>query len=249
MVTCGLPHVLSAQVMPEAETAPDAVQADGGAIAGALRISPLSLAIDSDFRGASMQLTNPTAQPMGVQVRLFRWSQGPAGEARYEPTDEILASPSIARLAPGATQVIHILRASEDPAASPGPYRVVIDQIPLSADRPKVGAVARIRISLPLFMNSDRLAAPQITGSIEDGRLILSNSGERPAKIIGLSLQRTDGLEPLAIALGRGRYVLAGSRVAYTLENLPRCADDTPHRVLGEIEGQAAQVMIDVPCS
>src|SRR5215216_2383723 len=96
--------------------------------AGALRVSPVGLDLTEGRAASTLTLRNDEETPMSVQVRVFRWSQGPDGET-LTPATDVVASPPIAPLAPHSERVVRVVRTG--PAAPvEASYRVLVDELP-----------------------------------------------------------------------------------------------------------------------
>src|SRR3569623_1855090 len=117
------------------------------ASAQTIGISPVGLNLAADQRIATVQLTNRGTEDAAIQVRWFAWSQ-PDGADALTPTPDLLASPPLAKIAPGQTQTVRILLKAA-PTNSEAAYRLLFDQIPTA---PAAGGVrVALRISIPLF--------------------------------------------------------------------------------------------------
>src|SRR5262245_6584853 len=84
------------------------------ALAGALRVSPVGLDLAAGRAAATLTLRNDDDTPMNVQLRVFRWRQGPDGDV-LEPTDEVAISPPIAVMAPHSERVVRVVRTASAP--------------------------------------------------------------------------------------------------------------------------------------
>jgi fimbrial chaperone protein len=179
-----------------------------------LRVQPLSVEVTSPSQSTSITLQNNGSEVLSLQLRVFDWSQE-NGEDRLAPTNEVVASPPVARIAPGSSYTVRIARTSGAAAAdAEESYRLWIDELPpAEARRSEGGQVdVRMRFDLPVFFHG-RDTAPELSWSARrsGGELVLeaANSGSRHARIEGLELREGD----TAVSFGDGLngYVLAGS--------------------------------------
>jgi fimbrial chaperone protein len=181
-----------------------------------LAISPLRIEIDDAARGATVMLTNTSTRPLPVQSRLFAWSQA-GGEDVYEASSDLTISPSIASIPPGETQIVRVLRSG---AASPGEkrYRLVVDQLPDPSAALAGAAEARIRFTVPMFLDRTKTAPAQFNWQIGPGGIELTNTGGATARVMQLDVKTANGT---SVPAGRNslRYVLGNSTIAWPVEN------------------------------
>lgn len=189
--------------------------------AGQVRLSPLSLSLTPDQRATTVTLRNETRTPVSLQVRVFAWQQDVDAGMLLAPTPDVVLSPAMVTLAPGATQLVRVVsRAPEESAERY--FRVLIDELP----DPGSAAHDRIRLltrySLPLFLEPRLAGLPRLSLRLQhcqDGRrrLVLANAGERRARIADWRLLDGEGGATLTAVAGLAGYVLPGSELALPL--------------------------------
>jgi len=89
----------------------------------ALRVQPLMVDVSSPSQATSITLQNNGVTDLSLQLRVFEWTQVD-GEDQLVPTDEVFASPPVARVAPGSNFTIRIARtagAAPDTTVAPPP--------------------------------------------------------------------------------------------------------------------------------
>src|SRR6476619_5108472 len=79
------------------------------ATAGSLQVSPILLEFGDKDMARELWLSNSGPEPIRAQIRVEAWSQE-GGVDTLRPTRELLASPPMAELAPGARQLVRIVR-------------------------------------------------------------------------------------------------------------------------------------------
>ena len=157
-------HILTAVAL-----ALQAALANPPAQAGAiLEVAPVLLDIHAPRATGTISVKNDDVRPTTIQVRLFRWRQG-EGEERYEPTEDVVASPPIANVAPGATLTIRVIRTAQTPVAGEESFRLVLDQLPESDRGGHAKVSMLLRQVLPVFFAQDDLSAPRVTWSVGRG--------------------------------------------------------------------------------
>lgn len=188
----------------------------GQAQASGLQVEPTSVTIVE--RSEEMWLVNSGDEPLQAQVRVYRWVQDADGE-RLEPTDELLASPPMAQLAPGGRRLVRLVstgaRSCEDT------FRLAIDELP--APRTETAGLRYVmHYSVPVFVTPRRCEAiaAQLSWGIEAqgqaARLVVSNGGTMHAQLAELTFVGADG-QRTELTPGLLGYVLAGARMSFAL--------------------------------
>jgi fimbrial chaperone protein len=146
------------------------------------------------------------------QVRVYQWDQKD-GDDVLTPTQDVVASPPIIQIGAKSSQIIRLVRRSEQLPAGELTYRILIDEIPKD-DGPASGVDIRLRYSVPMFvLPADDRGAPVLAWAVfkKDGvwMLRVRNSGTQRAQIGALELSNAAGKQ-FEIASGLFGYVLAG---------------------------------------
>src|SRR5262249_6478166 len=161
---------------------------------------------------------NHGTDKINVQVRVFRWTQV-NGADNLKATEDVVASPPMAQLAPNGTYVVRIVRLAKDPVQAEEAYRLLIDEIP---ERPGAGQPAinfALRYSIPVFFvaTSARPGAASWSIRQDAGRVSVTatNPGDRHIRIAGLNLRGGDGTS-VSFGSGLTGYVLGHSTMTWT---------------------------------
>ena len=183
--------------------------------AGSFRVDPVHIVLEADRAGAELRLTNVEAAPAGMRVSVFRWTQS-GGQDVYEPADDIIASPPIFTVQPGATQVVRFGIRRRIPGAA---YRIHVAEIPREGT-PSTGIRVALKLDLPLHVSAARAAPAALSWSLRrnaDGRLVAEgrNEGGTHAQVSGIALVDSAGRH-VARSAARGT-ILPGSMRAWTL--------------------------------
>lgn len=182
--------------------------------AASLTISPIGIDLPSPQRAASMTIANRGAEPVHLQLRVFRWTQVD-GQDVLEPAQDMLVSPPAAAVAPGSSYTVRVARLDGSPVTGERSYRLFVDELP-PARREAAGTTGvsiLLRTSMPVFVTGGKLA-PRLawrawTG--DDGLHVeVANDGTRHVKIAGLTA-RPEQDDPLTLGAGLNGYVLAGA--------------------------------------
>lgn len=185
----------------------------------ALRVQPLSVDVSSPSQASSITLQNNGDEVISLQMRVFEWSQVD-GQDRLVPTTEVVASPPVARIAPGSNYTIRIARTVG--AAAPGAeesYRLWVDELPpASLARTEGGTVdVRLRFDLPVFFRGEGTSPSLGWNAQQDGDVVVvegTNTGSRHARIEGLAVRA--GANEVSLGAGLNGYVLANSTRRWT---------------------------------
>jgi len=183
------------------------------ALAANLQISPVMINLRAGQGAAGINMQNLGETPVYGQVRVYHWEQKD-GDDVLTPTQDVVASPPIIQIAPKTSQVIRLVRRSDQLPVSELCYRILIDEIPKEENTPGSGVDIRLRYSVPLFvLPADDRAAPTLAWAVyrkEGGWMLrVRNSGTQRAQIGALELSNAAG-QQFVIAPGLFGYVLAG---------------------------------------
>jgi len=131
------------------------------ASAASIGVAPTLLDVKRGESVAGLRVRNGDAgKAVSVQVRVVRWRQDASGNV-YEPAEGVVASPPVTRIAPGAENLIRIVRTAKEAVAGEESYRVLVDELP-DPDAAQAGVVSiLIRQSVPLFFSSPKATPAQ----------------------------------------------------------------------------------------
>ncbi|HES76151.1 MAG TPA: molecular chaperone [bacterium] len=177
-----------------------------------LGVSPLRVELAPGQTSAVLSLNNHGDKAVVVQLEAVRWTQE-NGQDVYAPTRDLVASPPVFTLEPGAVQLIRIgLRKPADDGQEMA-YRLFLQEVPgaLSAGRATVQMA--LKISLPVFVLPKEVVR-KLEWSLQrttDGRLRLraQNLGTTRVQLVGLVVYAPGDSKPLA-SEAQMSYVLAG---------------------------------------
>lgn len=193
-----------------------AVLAAGPAAAQSLGISPVTLQLAPGQAATSLTVTNQGDRPTAIQLRAFAWSHA-KGADELIPSDQLVVSPPIATIAPGATQLVRLML-RRAPQGNEGSFRILLDQIPAAAE-PGVVQVA-LRVSMPVFAAPKTRIAPQLKYHFEHrggvSYLVAVNLGTRHETVRDVRLTTGDG-RLFKTAETVSPYVLAGATRAWPI--------------------------------
>lgn len=193
-----------------------------GAHASAVVIWPVDPTIKPQEQATALWLENKGEAPVTLQVRTFAWSQ-PQGEDRLEQQDQVVASPPIATVAPGARQLVRVIRRTTAPAPESA-YRLLVDELPPPPpESPDAAPQARLsvqmRYSIPLFTFTAPDPPPRLDARVVMGTggrvLTIRNTGLGHARLTDVRL--VAGGRETTVRSGLAGYVLPGATISVPL--------------------------------
>jgi fimbrial chaperone protein len=178
--------------------------------AQALSVIPVNIVFSPGQRANSLTVTNEGTTETAIQIRAYAWSQKD-DEDQLTATGAVALSPPLAKIAPGASQVVRLIL-RQPPLDREATYRILVDQIPPPAEPGIVHMV--LRLSIPIFAQPATRALPHIQFHVERdaGKLFLVgvNDGLRHEAIHEIVLSTGDGRK-LKEEPSSSPYILAGS--------------------------------------
>ena len=180
------------------------------ASAQALSVLPVNILFSPGQKATSLTVTNMGTSETAIQIRAYTWSQKD-GDDQMADSDAVVLSPPLARMAPGASQVIRLIL-RQPPQGREATYRILIDQIPPPAEPGIVHMV--LRLSIPIFAQPPTRAVPHVQFHLEidAGKLFVVgiNDGLSHEVIRDIVLSAGDGRK-LKEETTTSPYILAGA--------------------------------------
>lgn len=170
-----------------------------GASAGEFSVSPVRIFMGPHDRAIAVTVVNEGSEDLVMQSELYTWQQKPDGSDDLQPTEDVVLSPPIVKLAPKARQVLRLARVGVPPTDREQSYRLIVREVPEakpSTDRnPKVQMA--LAFSLPIFITPSGAKRQMQCGvqrsSAQAVKVSCTNSGRAYAQIRGMSLTSTAG--------------------------------------------------------
>ena len=203
----------------------------GVCAAGAsLEVHPVRLTLSAAQPVAALTVRNAGTQPAGLHLQVMAWTQADAAD-HYAATRELLATPPIFTLAPGAVQTVRVgLRRAVDPQRELA-YRLYLQEIPDRAAPHGTGVRIALRIGIPVFVPPRAPAVPLVhwRAQHDGGAIVLhaQNAGRVHARIVEMQLR--SGSQ--TIARTTGTYLLPGQSWRWRLAVSPMPAAHAQLRV------------------
>lgn len=163
------------------------------ACAGGLGVSPIRVHLSDAQPTAALTLVNNGARAAVIQLQVLGWRA--AGErVHYDPTDDIVATPPIATIQPGQTQIVRVgLNRDADPHRELT-YRLYIEEVPPPPTEGQQGLQIALRIGVPVFIDPAQTAQPRLKWrALRSGdhsiTLQATNTGDAHLRLMGIRLQ------------------------------------------------------------
>ncbi|MEY5098629.1 MAG: hypothetical protein RJA36_1348 [Pseudomonadota bacterium] len=183
-----------------------------------------------------------------VQLQTMAWSQD-QGQEILAPSHEVLATPPIFTLAPGAAQVVRVAYRRPMPQSEEQSYRLLVREVPAAPDPNKPGVQLELEMSLPVFIKPAAPVQPDLRwqASLQpDGGISLAvrNEGNAHVQLANLAFSLPDGGDVLAGYAGFG-YVLPRQTREFPLKPLPGKA--IPPGASLRLKAYADTTTVDLP--
>lgn len=190
--------------------------------ASGLAVSPLKLSLKPQQQMTSLTVTNTGSKPLLVQGRVMTWvnSEDMSGS---EVTKDMMLTPPLFRLAPGAKQLVRVgwLQQTQPPSTEQA-FRVILQEVP-NPDVSTDGIKVTLALSLPLFADATNLPVSRLDWELqseESGHQIqLKNLGNRHQRFTFFKV--TDAQQHVLLEASRLLYVLPGQQHAIPLPLAP----------------------------
>ncbi len=124
--------------------------------AGSYSINPVKLELSYQGETKIITVRNQGEQSAIMQVDVVAWEQQ-AGQDIYKTSRDLLASPPVFTLEPGASQVIRLGQRNTVASSSEKAYRLFIQEVPPAIAEKNVGLQMALRISVPVWLINDSL--------------------------------------------------------------------------------------------
>jgi fimbrial chaperone protein len=91
-----------------------------------LEVTPTNVLLAPGQTAAALTVANHADRKVSFQIRGFAWRQDGQGNDVLDPSDALLASPPIATIEPGTSQVVRLIL-RQPPQGQEATYRILFD--------------------------------------------------------------------------------------------------------------------------
>ncbi|HZZ92376.1 MAG TPA: molecular chaperone [Usitatibacter sp.] len=207
------------------------------ATAGSFSVNPVRASLSATRRVEALTLYNSGTEAAVVQLEVRAWSQE-RGRDVLAPTREILATPPIFTIAPGARQVIRVGARGPASVTQELAYRLFLQEVPPPPKPGFEGLRMALRLSIPVFIAPPG-AAPRLDwhAAAEPGgrvRIDVGNLGNAHVQIANMALAQ--GGKPVTGKQQVAAYVLARQSREWVLEPSAPIAPGAPLHLSAETD-------------
>ena len=189
--------------------------APASVLAGVFSVTPVRIYMTPRDRAVAVTITNEGDTEVVLQADLNAWSQKSDGTDEQVPTEDLILSPPIIKLAAGARQVVRLALLKPADASRQLIYRMIMREVPEATNsRDKTIEVPiALALSLPVFITpapaKREMDCTAARSSLQALNVSCGNQGTAYAQVREILLQRGD--QTLARFEG-GTYILPGAR-------------------------------------
>lgn len=171
--------------------------------AGSFNVNPIRVELSVQQASAALTVQNNGIEAAVIQAQTVAWSQD-NGQDRYVASTDVLVTPPIFTLEPGATQIVRvgmrrIVRTDQELS-----YRLFLQEVPPPPKPGLLGLQVALRIGIPIFIAPQIkvasallwTATQQAENQIQVG---LKNDGKAHVRITDFSVFQPNRKTPLAI--------------------------------------------------
>jgi fimbrial chaperone protein len=219
------------------------------AFAGAFGVSPIRVDLDPASRTGLVNVTNDDDRKLSFQLKLFEWTQTPAGEDQFAESSELLFFPQIFAVDPKERRLVRVGLRGPLPERERA-FRLFIEEMPDPSLPPGSGAqiAVRLRFGVPIFLSSGKgdpqpeLLAPEVAkGAV---RISIRNAGARQVRFEEIALVAGDR----TLAKAAGWYVFPGVTRSFTVPVTPQdCPVPTSGEIRATADGKEFRRTVEIP--
>ena len=184
--------------------------------AASLGIDPIRIELSEAQPSNVIKVENTSDAVMTLQLQPMSWSQEEKID-QLTPTRDILATPQVFRIKPGAVQWVRVGLLRKPDSKKELAFRLLLDEVPPPPAPDFKGLQVALRVSVPVFIKALQPSAADLSFFVspvdEDKlRLILNNKGNEHAHWDGLQLRDENHAEQIITSLDKSIYVLPGEQ-------------------------------------
>lgn len=180
--------------------------------AGTFSVTPVRIFMTPRDRAIAVTLINEGDSEIALQAEINTWSQKPDGTDELVPTEDMVLSPPIIKLAAKARQVVRLASLKPPDPNRQLTYRLIVTEVPeaLKPSGATIDVQVTLSLSMPVFITPP-VAKREMDCRVQNfsaGEIVCRNTGSAYAQVRELRLTRSDQL--LARFEG-GAYILPGA--------------------------------------
>ena len=168
-----------------------------------------------------MTVTNESDEELVMQADIYAWKQKANGDDDLVPTEDLILSPPIVKVAPKSRQVVRLARLALPLAGEQRTYRMIAREVPVArAAEKNMQLQIALAFSMPVFITpvgaKYKLDCELERASADTVRAVCANVGNAYAQLREFSITSMTG-EKLAVREG-GAYLLPGIKRGFEIK-------------------------------
>ncbi len=193
-------HSLKAAVLTAAFSMAAVFQS---AFGGTFQVTPVRVELSAQQATAALTVSNNGTEPVVVQLQSSAWAQD-AGNDQYSDTNDLIASPPIFTILPGAEQIVRVgLRRRPDASAELS-YRLYLQEVPAAPAPGFRGLQMALRIGIPVFVEATSKSGPELRWTVEKAaagqlKVVLHNAGKAHIQVTDFKVTVPGSAQALAL--------------------------------------------------
>lgn len=193
-------------------------------VAGSFSVNPVRIDLSESVLNAVIHVENSSGTSVTIQLTTMLWSQE-NNKDQLRPTREIISTPQIFKLKPGATQLVRVGTLRKPDNEKELTYRLLLEEIPPLPPPDFKGLQVALKISMPIFFKPAKDAREKLqiafTRDSERGlNLSMLNFGNGVAQLSGIRLYDEAAPDTLLVSYPNTVYVLPGQRHELSLRTI-----------------------------
>ena len=218
------------------------------AIAGAFGVSPIRVDLDPSSRTGLITVSNEDDRKLYFQLKLFEWTQSPAGEDLLAESTDLIFFPQILTVEPKDKRLVRV-GVKAPPAGTERAFRLFIEELP-DPNEPAAGGAqiaVRLRFGVPIFLSGGKGEARPEIGPVETPkgfiRVAIRNTGTRNIRFEEVTARAGDKV----LTKAAGWYVFPGATRSFTMPVTPQdCPAPRSLEIHAVGEGKDVRATVEV---
>ena len=172
------------------------------ALGGTFQVTPVRVELSAQQSTAALTVSNNGSESVVVQLQSSAWAQD-GGNDQYSATDDLIATPPIFTILPGAAQIVRVGMRRRPDASTELSYRLYLQEVPPAPAPGFRGLQMALRIGIPVFVDATSKSGAQLHWSLEKAapgqlKVVLKNQGKAHVQVSDFKITVTGSDQPLA---------------------------------------------------
>lgn len=201
-------------------------------------------------RAVAITIVNEGDTEVALQADLNNWSQKADGSDELTPTEDLILSPPILKLAPRARQVVRLALLKPADASRQLTYRLIMREVPeaIASRDQTVQVPVALALSMPVFITpaaaKREIKCEIIRVDARTSRASCANTGTAYAQVRQAQLRR--GEQVLGTFEG-GTYILPGARKTMDIKSEQDVRGGALQLAVSFDDGKAQSFEVNLP--